>query len=75
MPRVPVTKVSKLQRRIRLLRERADMTQTELAKRLGTDKTAVSHWESGRSHPRAEDIPAVARALAVSIAELYGEAA
>jgi transcriptional regulator with XRE-family HTH domain len=36
-----------MQNRIRDLRERARLTQTELATLLGVDETAVSRWESG----------------------------
>lgn len=36
-----------MQNRIRALRERARLTQTELAKLLDVDETAVSRWESG----------------------------
>ncbi len=33
--------------RIRYFRERARLTQAELATLIGTDETAVSRWESG----------------------------
>lgn len=40
--------------KIRDLRKRAGLTQTELGQRLGVQKNAVSKWECGR----VEDIPA-----------------
>lgn len=65
-----------LKTRIRALREAAGLTQRELAIAVGlTDKSSVAKWESGVSAPPARRMPEVARALGVSIAELYGEAA
>lgn len=42
-------------RRIRLLRERADITQEELALRIGVTPSAVGNYEREVSHPR-EDV-------------------
>ena len=67
--------MTKLHRRIRSLREAAGLTQETLAAFCSVDKTAVSHWETGKSAPRASRIGLVAKALGVSISELYGEAA
>jgi transcriptional regulator with XRE-family HTH domain len=58
--------------RIRSLRDRAHLTQGELGDRLGVTATAVSHWERGRSQPQAAEVPSLANALGVSVAELYG---
>ena len=40
---------------IREARERAGMTQAELARRLGTDQPSVSRWEQGKRTPRRLD--------------------
>ena len=64
-----------LHRRIRELRLRAGMSQEDLADVLGIDKTSVSHWELGMSAPKHRRLDRVARALGVSVAELYVEAA
>ncbi len=58
--------------RIRFLREGSRLTQRELGDRLGVTDKVVSHWEAGRSNPAAADIPGIARALSVTISELYG---
>ena len=51
------------------------MSQEDLADVLGIDKTSVSHWELGMSAPKHRRLDRVARALGVSVAELYVEAA
>ena len=67
--------VTRLHQRIRKLRIRAGLTQAQLAVACRVHKTAVSHWETGDSAPRANSLTRVARALGVSVSELYGEAA
>lgn len=70
-------KISTLQRRIRELRDDLGMSQATLAEAVGlTDKSTVSHWELGDSSPRSDLLPGIARALKVTIADLYdGKAA
>ncbi len=65
------TRVTRLHRRIKELREAAGLTQEALAIELGMHKTAISHWETGHSAPRAGDMARVAKALKVEIAALY----
>lgn len=55
---------------LKLLRVRAGLTQDELAKRVNVDQTAVSRWEKGKNIPLKKWIPALARALDVTEAEL-----
>lgn len=55
---------------IKRLREALDLTQAELGARVGRDKTVVSHWEMGKSAPALEILPAVAKALDVTVDEL-----
>lgn len=51
--------------RIRDEREAADLSQAELAERLGCTQTAISYWESGSRVLRVDDLINVARALGV----------
>ncbi len=53
--------------RIRELRLRRELTQESLATKCGVHKTAVSHWESGHSAPRASSMHKVADALGVKV--------
>lgn len=55
---------------IRQLREKNDMTQAQLAEKLGvTDKT-VSKWETGKGYPDITLLEPIADAFRVSLAEL-----
>lgn len=53
------------------MRERAKLTQRELADVLGVERSTVAKWESGAAYPRASQLPALAKALSCSIDELY----
>lgn len=55
---------------IRRLREDRDMTQAELAARIGVSDKAVSKWETGRGLPDISLIQPLAQALGVSVIEL-----
>lgn len=59
--------------RLRSLRERAGLTQTELAQRSGVEQTVISRVESGRTKsPSVSTMRALADALGVSLARLTG---
>jgi len=48
------------------------LTQSELAKILKIDQTAVSKWETGETMPSASILPFIAEALGCTIDDLYG---
>ena len=52
------------------LRELAGMTQVELAAKLGLDRSAIAHWETGRKSPGAATFKRLCKALAVKPADL-----
>ena len=56
--------------RLAALRERAVLTQKELAARAGVSQLAVHNIESGKSEPRPATIRKIARALGVKPQEL-----
>lgn len=56
----------KIGKRIAELRKKRDMTQFELADRLGISYQAVSNWERGEATPDAERIIVLAAALGIS---------
>lgn len=50
-----------LSRNIKRLRLSADMTQKELAEKIGVDRSAVTQWETGVSVPRMKALAKIAR--------------
>lgn len=52
--------------RIRQAREHADISQAELARRIGISKNAMHAIEAGDTDPRASRIVAIAQELGVS---------
>lgn len=50
--------------RLKKLREKAGMTQKEVAEKIGVGQSSVSMWEIGKSTPQTK--------LLIKIAELYG---
>ena len=57
--------------RIRELRDRAGMTQDELAASVGVVRSAVANWEVEISLPKARQLPLLAEVLECSIDELF----
>ena len=60
---------------IRAARQAADMTQEDLATRLGCTQTAVSYWEAGKRDPGIPDLLRIAVALGVTAASLLPDTA
>ena len=56
--------------KLKAYRERASLTQQELADILKIDRSAISKWETGEFLPRTEKLPAIAKALGCTIDEL-----
>lgn len=61
--------------RISTLRKQQNMTQMELADRLGISFQAVSNWERGNTMPDIAKLPELAELFGVSIDELFGKPA
>ncbi len=59
--------------RIKFFREKIQMTQAELAQKVGVSQKAVAKWEVGKSHPRADRFVVLANTLHCSIDELFSE--
>lgn len=58
--------------RIKEARLAANMTQEELAKRIGVSKNAISNYENGVSTPKLELLCAIMKHLEVDANYLYG---
>ena len=55
---------------MRAMREKKDMSQEQVAQDVGVQRTTVAMWESGKSRPRAELLPKLAKLFGCSIEEL-----
>ena len=51
-------------------REKIGMTQQAAADELGVDRTTITKWETGKSLPRAELLPKIAKLYGCSVADL-----
>jgi len=58
--------------RLARVRQRRDMTQTEVAALAGIMPSAIAHFEAGRRKPGYFNIARLAKALAVTADELLG---
>lgn len=58
---------------IRELREKAGISQGELAKAMGVTQGAVSQWENGMSHPKIPLLKRLAETLGVTVDELISK--
>ena len=52
------------------IRKLRDITQQELAEKVGVSQSYVARWETGRSQPRPKALEKIADALSVSVEEL-----
>ena len=57
---------------IRDFRKKNNLTQENLAERLGVTYQSISRWENGTTYPDLELIPAIAEILTVTVDELFG---
>lgn len=52
------------------LRNQAGLTQTQVAKKIGVDQTAVSNWERGKNPPLAKYHKKLAKLYGCTVEEL-----
>lgn len=55
---------------IKAMRERAGLSQMELAERLGIDQTSIVGWERGKWYPKTSRLKEIATLLNCSLDEL-----
>lgn len=58
---------------IKSIRKQSGMSQTQFAAAMNINQSTASYWESGKSHPRAMDIPRIAKVLGCTIDDLFKE--
>lgn len=59
--------------RIKENRKRMGLTQTELGKELGVQKSAIQKYESGQNHYKLETIIKLSQVFGISVSTLIGE--
>ena len=64
-----------LREKLIVLRDRAGLSQMELADRLGVSRQAVSRWESGDTTPTMDKLKSLAKIYGVSLDWLFGDTA
>jgi transcriptional regulator with XRE-family HTH domain len=57
--------------RLQMLREVKGMTQTQVAKKMGTKKQAVSQWEIGNICPSSKNLAAYCTAIGVHVSGCF----
>lgn len=57
--------------KIRQLRERAGLTQTALAKTIGTTQACIAGWEANTSVPGTDKLRKLAEVLNCTVDELF----
>ncbi len=61
-----------MKNKIREFRERRDLSQDEVSKILGVNRTAVAKWETGANKPRLDKIVELAKLFRCSVDDLLG---
>lgn len=59
--------------RFKVLREKANLTQAQVAEALSIGQSTVSMWENGENLPRADKLPQLARLLGCTVDDLLGD--
>lgn len=59
---------------IKQKREALNITQKQLADRLGVERSTVAKWEAGAAFPAAAKLPKLAEVLGCSVADLFTKA-
>ncbi len=62
-----------LAKNLRFLRRRAELSQTDLAEKIGTDYNSISRYESGKSTPKLETLTKLTQVFGVGLEELRDE--
>lgn len=61
-----------MKNRFREIRERRDLSQEEVAKVLGVNRTAVVKWETGANKPRLDKVVELAKLFRCTVDDLLG---
>ena len=56
---------------LKMLREKANLTQESLAKLINVDRSTIAKWETGKASPRSDKLPTLANVLNCTIDDLF----
>ena len=59
---------------IKQMREALEITQKQLADKMGVERSTVAKWEAGVACPAAAKLPKLAEVLGCSVADLFAKA-
>lgn len=58
---------------LRAFRAKADLSQEEVARKIGVNPSSIINWESGKNIPSFEKVCSLAALYGVSVDEIRGE--
>lgn len=58
---------------IKWLRHQAGLTQQQFSQQVNISQQAIAKWETGKSMPRADKLPVLAKVLGCSVDQLLAE--
>ena len=56
---------------IKECRQKAGITQEQLAEKLGVGQSTVAMWENGKNSPQSDKLPKLAEALGCTVNDLF----
>lgn len=56
---------------LKMLREKANLTQESLAKLINVDRSTIAKWGNRRASPRSDKLPTLANVLNCTIDDLF----
>lgn len=59
---------------IKQKREALNITQKQLADRVGVERSTVAKWEAGAAFPAASKLPKLAEVLGCTVGDLFAKA-
>lgn len=68
-----MTTREKIAARIKQMRQRAGLSQSQLARQVGVERQQVASWENARNKPNEESLLLLSKVLHTSISFLFGE--
>ena len=70
IPKALTSPAKRIHTKLRDARLASGMTQAQLAKKLRTDQSVISHWEAGTRTPRLRSLRRLCRVLKLEVAEV-----